>query len=143
MSAIFCCSSMRPYKGKAISHEAKFTNFMAWAAFPRESDLNSSDDAATITHPPYVVQIVKQVNFGPLESKRYFALNASGSGDEAFVEVLEKWLIDANFQKLNTFKNFKCDSHNKFFELNIYQKDPTNAHHWRANIARPAAEIDL
>lgn len=103
MSTIFCCSSIRPYKAKALSHEAKFTNFMAWAAFPRESDSKSSDDAASITAPPYVVQIVKQVNFGPLEGKRYFALNAGGSGDEAFVEVPEKWLIDANFQKLNTY----------------------------------------
>jgi hypothetical protein len=33
--------------------------------------------------------------------------------------------------------------HNKFFELNLYQKDPVNKHHWRANIARPSADIDL
>lgn len=32
---------------------------------------------------------------------------------------------------------------NRFFEVNLYQKDPVNRHHWRANIARPAAEIDL
>jgi len=85
-----------------LLHESKFTSFMSWAAFPRESNANSSDDAAYITCPSYVVQIIKQVNFGPLESKRYFAHNASGSGDEAFVEILEKWLIEANFQKLNT-----------------------------------------
>lgn len=30
-----------------------------------------------------------------------------------------------------------------FFELNVYKKDPVNKHHWRANIARPASEIDL
>jgi hypothetical protein len=41
------------------------------------------------------------------------------------------------------YKNFKCTSHNKFFEVNLYQKDPVNRHHWRANIARPAADIDL
>jgi hypothetical protein len=41
------------------------------------------------------------------------------------------------------YKNFKCTSHNKFFELNLYQKDPVNRHHWRTNIARPAADIDL
>ncbi|KAF7887650.1 hypothetical protein EAF00_009944 [Botryotinia globosa] len=39
--------------------------------------------------------------------------------------------------------NFKCTSHNKFFEVNMYQKDPMNVHHWRANIARPAGDIDL
>jgi hypothetical protein len=41
------------------------------------------------------------------------------------------------------YKNFRCASHNKFFELNLYEKDPVNTHHWRANIARPATEIDL
>jgi hypothetical protein len=41
------------------------------------------------------------------------------------------------------FKNFKCVAHNKFFELNLYEKDPVNRHHWRANIARPATDIDL
>lgn len=30
-----------------------------------------------------------------------------------------------------------------FFELNVYKKDPVNKHHWRANVARPASEIDL
>ncbi|KAI4142022.1 MAG: hypothetical protein LQ340_007457, partial [Diploschistes diacapsis] len=41
------------------------------------------------------------------------------------------------------YKNFRCTSHNKLFELNLYQKEPVNRHHWRANIARPAADIDL
>jgi hypothetical protein len=30
-----------------------------------------------------------------------------------------------------------------FFEVNIYQEDPVNKHHWRATIARPATDIDL
>ncbi|KAF2705053.1 hypothetical protein K504DRAFT_388777 [Pleomassaria siparia CBS 279.74] len=143
MSTVFCCSNIRPYKSKTLSHESTFAKFMTWATFPRASDPHSSNNSALTTTPSYVVQIVKQVNFGPIESKRYFAITEDGSGDEAFVEVLEKWLIDANFQKLNTFKNFKCVSHNKFFEVNVYQKDPVNAHHWRANVARPATEIDL
>jgi hypothetical protein len=41
------------------------------------------------------------------------------------------------------YKNFKCVAHNKFFELNIYQKNPINQHHWRFNIARPASDIDI
>lgn len=41
------------------------------------------------------------------------------------------------------YKNFKCSVHNRFFEINVYQKDPVNEHHWRANVARPAGEIDL
>jgi hypothetical protein len=41
------------------------------------------------------------------------------------------------------FKNYRCVAHDRFFEVNVYQKDPVNAHHWRANIARPGSEIDL
>jgi len=41
------------------------------------------------------------------------------------------------------FKNYKCGVHDRFFEVNVYQRDPVNAHHWRANVARPAGEIDL
>lgn len=33
--------------------------------------------------------------------------------------------------------------HNKFFELNLYQKNATSAHHWRANLARVSRDIDL
>ena len=41
------------------------------------------------------------------------------------------------------YKNFRCEGHDKFFEVNVYQKDPVNKHHWRANLARPATSIDL
>lgn len=41
------------------------------------------------------------------------------------------------------YKNFKCAKHNRFFEVNVYEKNAVNAHHWRHNIARPAGEIDL
>ena len=41
------------------------------------------------------------------------------------------------------YKNFKCEQHNRFFEVNLYQKNPLNTHHWRANLARPSRDIDL
>lgn len=41
------------------------------------------------------------------------------------------------------YKTFRCQRHNKFFEINLYQKNPSNAHHWRANLGRPARDIDL
>jgi hypothetical protein len=101
------------------------------------------------------------VNYGPIEAKRYFVPKpGQGAG---FVEVLEKDLIEANFKKENTYvlrvslelglrdktltygryKNWRCEKDNKFFEVNVYRKDPINKHHWRANIARPADQIDL
>lgn len=47
--------------------------------------------------------------------------------------------------ELNSFryKNFRCARHNKFFEVNLYQRNPIVKHHWRANLARPAQNIDL
>ncbi|KAJ0132033.1 hypothetical protein HZ326_24874 [Fusarium oxysporum f. sp. albedinis] len=48
----------------------------------------------------------------------------------------------AKFNKF-MYKIYKCQGHNKFFGVNIYQKDPINKHHWRVHIARPADSIDL
>ncbi|KAB2106302.1 hypothetical protein AG0111_0g5570 [Alternaria gaisen] len=139
MSSIFCCSNIQGYKNRILSHESKFQTFMAWANYPKESSAVSPDTVPSSAEVTFAIQVVKQTNYGPLDSKRYFVTGSDG----VFVEVTEQWLINANFEKLNTFKNFKCATHNKFFEVNIYQKNPTNAHHWRANIARPATEIDL
>jgi hypothetical protein len=50
--------------------------------------------------PPFAVQLVRQVNYGPLESKRYFI--PAKNGENVFVEVVEDDLIQANFQKLNS-----------------------------------------
>jgi hypothetical protein len=47
------------------------------------------------------IQVVKQVNFGPLESKRYFVQCIDG--DDKFIEVIEQWLIDVNIEKLNMY----------------------------------------
>ncbi|KAK4068683.1 hypothetical protein Purlil1_13730 [Purpureocillium lilacinum] len=139
-STIFCCGQITPYRPQHLSHESKFTSFLAWAAFPRKSSVGNVPVSGDIAA-PFAIQLVRQVNFGPLESKRYFIPCTDAVA--VFDEVNEDALIQANFQKLNTYKNYKCDNHNKFFELNVYQKDPINRHHWRANLARPAREIDL
>ncbi|KAK4235804.1 hypothetical protein C8A03DRAFT_17497 [Achaetomium macrosporum] len=145
MSALFCCDSVRPYRPQRLLREDKFKTFMTWAAFPKESTASTGGGAENVElmelNPPYAIQLVRQVNYGPLESKRYF-IPAEGKDNE-FLEVVEDDLVRANFQKLNSYKNFKCESHNKFFEVNVYQKNPVNLHHWRANITRPAGGIDL
>ncbi|KAJ5193616.1 hypothetical protein N7491_000947 [Penicillium cf. griseofulvum] len=146
MSSIFCCSSPSPYRPAHLSHEAKFDPFIAWA---KRSESSPSADSASFFQnpdnpPPYAVQFVRQVNFGAIEAKRYFIPRPKANGGRVeFVEITEQDLIAGNFQKLNSYKNFKCTMHNKFFEVNLYQKDPINRHHWRLNIARPASDIDL
>jgi hypothetical protein len=71
-----------------------------WATFPKT--VSPSQEALNLVDPktPYAVQLVRQINYGPLESKRYFI--PSEDKDEAFVEVTEKDLLTANFQKLNS-----------------------------------------
>lgn len=105
MSSLFCCSSIQPYRPQTLSHQAKFTNFMTWASFPRASTpSNDSDEMANAdgTVPAYAIQLVRQVNFGNLESKRYF-IPVAGSHEREFVEILEDGLIQNNFQKLNSY----------------------------------------
>lgn len=49
-----------------------------------------------------VVQVVRQVNFGSLESKRYFVSTPSSAGSVSFREITENDLIQANYEKLNS-----------------------------------------
>lgn len=103
MTSLFCCGSVKPYRPAHLLHEDKFRAFVAWADFPKDS--SPSDDGADkvdlITlKPPYAIQLVQQVNYGPLESKRYF-IPVEGKDNE-FAEVVEDDLIRANFKKLNS-----------------------------------------
>lgn len=102
MSTLFCCDHARPYRPQTLQHEAKFRRFLAWAKFPKSS--TKAEDSAAVDlvklGSPFVIQLVRQVNYGPLESKRYFA-SVEGQSED-FLEVDEKDLIQANFQKLNS-----------------------------------------
>ncbi|KAL2073709.1 hypothetical protein VTL71DRAFT_11035 [Oculimacula yallundae] len=145
MSGIFCCSSFKPYRPKQLDHESKFSAFMKWSnSSAVATSINPSKPVTTLLNSSaYVVQVVRQKNFGALEWKRYFAVVANSGVVADFNEISGQDIIDANFEKLNSYKNFKCANHNLFFELNLYQKNPVNLHHWRANAARPASSIDL
>jgi hypothetical protein len=93
MSAIFCCSDVRPYKNSRPSHETNFQYFLSWGSFHKESSVLDISNIEPVDY-AYVVQVVRQVNFGPLEGKRYFITT---TGEPAqFVEIDEKWLIDAS-----------------------------------------------
>lgn len=103
MSSTFCCESIKPYKPRRLDHESKFTAFMNWAqdtnadAQPEE---NADDSTSKLTNAPYAVQLVRQINFGPLESKRYFI--PLGGDEGPFNEIFENDLVEANFKKLNS-----------------------------------------
>ena len=99
-SSIYCCTAIRPYRPQYLSHESKFTSFITWASFPRESGVEDVTNPGRVVDAPFAIQLVRQVNFGPLESTRYFI--PSEGTENAFNEVDEGELVQANFQKLNT-----------------------------------------
>jgi hypothetical protein len=99
MSAtIFCCSSVSPYRPQLLDHEAKFTAFTNWALLQKVSPL-IGDSSSIIDNAPYVVQLVRQINYGPQESIRYFVPASDGSN---FAETTENDLVKSNFKKLNS-----------------------------------------
>jgi hypothetical protein len=102
MSSIFCCSGVKPYRPQRLDYdrESKFVAFTDWSSFPKSSSVESNVDEQVDMSNTYAIQVVQQVNFGPLESKRYFV--ATKHEDSAFVEVTEQHLIDANYQKVNS-----------------------------------------
>ncbi|KAF7585580.1 hypothetical protein BBP40_010639 [Aspergillus hancockii] len=105
---IFCRSQITPYRPQALEHERKFDGFLIWARVVVTSEVSFSNDNASSAVPEYAVRMISDV---------------------AFTKVTGQWLIEMNFKKVNSFKNFKCTRHNKFFELNLYQKDPANKYH--------------
>lgn len=76
-SPIFCCNDIKPYRPQYLDHETKFTSFKQWAAFPTKSspatpNVNTGGSNINNMAAPFAVQLVQQVNYGPLMSKRYF-----------------------------------------------------------------------
>jgi hypothetical protein len=61
---------------------------------------NSSEYLSSNGSSCFVVQLVRQVNYGPLESKRFFVKTSGAAVD--FSEVTEQDLITANYQKVNS-----------------------------------------
>lgn len=106
MAPIFCCNDIAPYKAARILHENLFTGFMAWARSCGDVSVDTTaadaafgEGSGSSGTPPFAIQLVRQVNYGPIESKRYFV--PVDAGRTKFVEVTEDALIQANFQKLN------------------------------------------
>lgn len=101
---VFCCSYLQPGRSETFDHEPKFTDFISWAK--RESLGTSGATGKPNSTPsgtelyPYAVELVKQVDYGPLESKRYFVPKSNPA--RAFVEITADDLVDANFEKINS-----------------------------------------
>lgn len=109
MASLFCCSKTQPYRPQTLSHEPKFRTFMKWASFPTESTIQTDKKPVDLNY-TFVIQLVRQVNFGALESKRYFVVDES---NDAFLKTTEADLIEANYEKLNAYVLFDVESCNE------------------------------
>lgn len=101
LTPIFCCPHITPYRPRILDQESKFNEFLEWALLKITSEISSDYDTSSPV-PEYAVQLVKQVNYGPLESRRYF-IPRRDLCEVEFIEVGEQWLIDNNFEKLNSY----------------------------------------
>ena len=104
MSTIFCCSSISPYRPRLLDHEAKFTAFTRWASIHKSSLAVDDGSTLIINSASYAVQLVRQINYGPQESIRYFVPASNGSD---FTEATEDDLVESNFEKLNSYLTIK------------------------------------
>jgi len=73
---------------------------MRWARLHKSSLAVDDESASTLNSAPYAVQLVRQVNYGPQESIRYFFPAKNGSD---FTETTEDNLVESNFEKLNSY----------------------------------------
>jgi len=109
MASLFCCGNIQPFRPKIIDHELKFRSFLEWARYPRSTKIaDVIDDNGGTQNPSesnwqYAIQLVQQVNYGPLESKRYFVPTAALNDQRAFLEITERDLINVNFAKVNSY----------------------------------------
>jgi hypothetical protein len=108
MATLFCCGNIQPYRPGRVDHELKFKSFLEGAHFPRSATVyDLTDDNSGLQSPPdnewqHAIQLVQQVNFGALESKRYFVPRTTQDSNAGFQEITERGLIEANFAKVNS-----------------------------------------
>ncbi|KAF2808302.1 uncharacterized protein BDZ99DRAFT_51551 [Mytilinidion resinicola] len=86
MSAIFCCSAITPYPPRQLDHEAKFGAFIRWTGIQTTSSV-LVDSSSLVSGAPYAIQPVRQINYGPQESIRYFVPASNGAD---FAEATEE-----------------------------------------------------
>lgn len=87
---------------KILLHEQKFKDFLVYV--PKLDRVDPTVESPKPSIPiddnsAYAVQLVRQVNYGPLESIRWFMSTKTEDGSVMFFEIAEKDLIEANFDK--------------------------------------------
>ncbi|KAI0789185.1 hypothetical protein C8Q75DRAFT_766887 [Abortiporus biennis] len=69
MSTLFCCTAREQYKPRTVVHELTLNSFVGWSKFPKQSICESDELNQNVD---YVIELLRQIDFGPEESRRYF-----------------------------------------------------------------------
>ena len=74
MDTIFCCFQIKPYKSQRLDHELMLGDFLAWGQDPTtETSAGGTDLLTVLNEGIFAIQVVRQANYSPLESKRYLS----------------------------------------------------------------------
>lgn len=110
----FCCPNINPHKHITLAekkYETAFADFLL----------------ARGHHPDLVFAVDTQTNFGPRKHlKHYQVLHGK-------LHEVDEVLVPPG-QKINAYKNFKCEVHNNFIGVNLKPSSGQvgNSHHVRA-----------
>ncbi len=106
-----CCKSPQPYKPTKTDYEALF-KFFLYAQYGIGSHCT-----APVGDAIFCIQVVSQINFmAETRQAEYFLV------EQGKIEKCDEDMFKKDFVRLNSFKNFVCKEHNRFFEINGYKK---------------------
>ncbi|EGG21263.1 hypothetical protein DFA_01142 [Cavenderia fasciculata] len=108
-SAPFCCHNLVPFKPTRTARDSVFADLLSGQG----------------NHPDIVYEVKAQVDNGPMISTRYFKVLSSK------IKEIDR---DNNTNKIHSFKNYKCPTHNRFYGIDLYStREGSNYHHMRAS----------
>ncbi|CAB9513227.1 Inherit from COG: Catalyzes the S-adenosylmethionine monomethyl esterification of trans-aconitate (By similarity) [Seminavis robusta] len=112
---LFCCSGRADYMNHWLNnHGTKLIK--EFIAFTNGETLPECNEQ-------FAIQAVTKQDFGPVLSTIWYVREGTG------FRIDDTSNSDRRFQRSNDFKNFKCRSHKRFFEVNLYTKDGVSHHH--------------
>lgn len=90
----FCCGNCRRNNRGRLTNDSDFNNF-------KNKTGNSN----------YIFKVTKKIQYGPLESIKFYTLNNG--------KIIEKGFMENTFKK-NTFRIYTCDRHNTYYSVDLH-----------------------
>jgi hypothetical protein len=116
----FCCSNHVDYKNHWLNTKStqQIKEFITFCNKGEGSLPQCSGNDET-----FVIQAVAKQDFGPTISVEWYIREGTGFRLDSTKNVAGK------FKRSNDFKNFKCKTHTKYFEVNLYDQEGVSYHH--------------